>query len=109
MNVMNAAGPVRLRTLADADVLPALQREAAEEEQPADGETTAPSGGTDLDSALSDAADAMEDSQTAMEEGDWAAYGEAQDRLDDALGRAMTAEGIDPSASPGPTDPNADQ
>ena len=81
----------------------------AEEEQPADGETTAPSGGTDLDSALSDAADAMEDSQTAMEEGDWAAYGEAQDRLDDALGRAMTAEGIDPSASPGPTDPNADQ
>jgi arsenical resistance protein ArsH len=27
MNVMNAAGPVRLRTLADADVLPALQRE----------------------------------------------------------------------------------
>ncbi|MCT1590063.1 UPF0182 family membrane protein, partial [Kocuria palustris] len=81
----------------------------AEEEQPADGETTAPSGGTDLDSALSDAADAMEDSQTAMEEGDWAAYGEAQDRLDDALGRAMTAEGLDTSASPGPTDPNADQ
>lgn len=27
MNVMNAAGPVRLRTLADADVLPALKRE----------------------------------------------------------------------------------
>jgi arsenic resistance protein ArsH len=27
MNVMNAAGPVRLRTLADSDVLPALQRE----------------------------------------------------------------------------------
>ena len=51
----------------------------------------------------------MEDSQTAMEEGDWAAYGEAQDRLDDALGRAMTAEGLDTSASPGPTDPNADQ
>ncbi|MCT1601522.1 UPF0182 family protein [Kocuria sp. p3-SID1428] len=81
----------------------------AEEEQSSDGETSAPSGGADLDSALSDAADAMADSQTAMEDGDWAAYGEAQDRLDDALNRAMTAEGIDTSASPGPTDPNADQ
>ena len=45
-----------------------------------------------LDAALQDAAAAMTDSRTALQAGDFAAYGEAQDRLQDALERAIAAE-----------------
>ena len=34
---------------------------------------------------------AVADSEKAMAEGDWAAYGDAQDRLADALNRAVQA------------------
>jgi hypothetical protein len=34
---------------------------------------------------------AVTDSETAMAEGNWTAYGEAQDRLADALNRAVQA------------------
>lgn len=44
-----------------------------------------------LDQALADADQAVKDGQAAMREGDWAAYGEAQERLDEALGRATAA------------------
>ena len=45
----------------------------------------------DLDQALSDAQTAMDDSEKARQEGDWAAYGEAQQRLSDAVSRAVEA------------------
>ncbi len=47
---------------------------------------------TELDAALQDAREAMEDANAAQREGDWAAYGEAQDRLQQALEDAIAAE-----------------
>ena len=46
-----------------------------------------------LDQALQDARAAIQDSQTALAAGDFAAYGEAQARLTDAIDRAIEAEG----------------
>ena len=43
-----------------------------------------------LSQALLDASSAMEESQTALSEGDWAKYGEAQDKLDAAISKACT-------------------
>jgi uncharacterized membrane protein (UPF0182 family) len=45
-----------------------------------------------LDAALQDARQAIVDSQAALAEGDFAAYGEAQDRLNQAIERAIAAE-----------------
>ena len=45
-----------------------------------------------LKSALNDMRQAISDRDAAMESGDWAAFGEADDRLRDALERAMAAE-----------------
>lgn len=45
----------------------------------------------DLDQALTDLAKASEDADAAMKAGDWAAYGEAQKRMDDAIRRAQEA------------------
>ncbi|MBM7051065.1 UPF0182 family protein [Rothia sp. ZJ1223] len=42
-----------------------------------------------LKEALTDANQAMKDSDAAMKAGDWSAYGEAQDRLQEALDRAV--------------------
>jgi uncharacterized membrane protein (UPF0182 family) len=63
------------------------------------GTTPPPDGGpsdsgarTDLAQALQDAAQAIQDGQAALAEGDFAAYGEAQDRLSDAIQRAVDAE-----------------
>ncbi|MCI2265673.1 UPF0182 family protein [Sediminivirga luteola] len=50
------------------------------------------SGGDDLTQALEDARQAIQDSEQALEEGDFAAYGEAQERLKDAVERAARAE-----------------
>lgn len=44
-----------------------------------------------LDRALADMDQAVKDSEAAMAEGDWTAYGEAQDRVADALQRAIAA------------------
>ncbi|MFD6444572.1 UPF0182 family protein [Promicromonospora sp. NPDC060204] len=52
--------------------------------------TQAPS--SELDAALQDARAAMEDANAAQRDGDWAAYGEAQDRLQKALEDAIAAE-----------------
>jgi uncharacterized membrane protein (UPF0182 family) len=57
------------------------------------GETgTGGAGTSDLDAALQEAADALADSDAAQRDGDWAAYGEAQDRLQQALEDAIAAE-----------------
>lgn len=61
-------------------------------------------GGASLDDALQDASDAMRDSKTALEDNDWAAYGEAQGRLQDALDRALEADGVTATSSPAPTE-----
>jgi hypothetical protein len=45
-----------------------------------------------LTEALADAQRAVQDSSQAMADGDWAAYGEAQDRLTAALEEALSAE-----------------
>ena len=46
-----------------------------------------------LKSALDDAAKALKDSDKAMKSGDWSAYGEAQKRLEEAIGKAIELEG----------------
>ena len=47
----------------------------------------------DLKKSLDEANKAMQDSSEAMKNGDWAAYGKAQDRLNKALDDALTADG----------------
>ena len=46
----------------------------------------------ELNQALSDAQTAMTDADTARSKGDWAAYGDAQKRLNDAVKRAVAAQ-----------------
>ncbi len=46
----------------------------------------------DLRAALADANSAIQDGNAALESGDFAAYGEAQDRLEQAIQRALDAE-----------------
>jgi len=46
-----------------------------------------------LKQAIADAQSAYDDAQSALKDGDWAAYGEAQQRLQEALQRAAAAEG----------------
>lgn len=50
-------------------------------------------GGADLKDALNKASQAMKDSDTAMKNGDWSAYGKAQQELNDQLNRALQLEG----------------
>ncbi|QNS08664.1 UPF0182 family membrane protein [Streptomyces xanthii] len=63
----------------------------AEPEKPG-GDTTNPPENSTVKEALADAEKAFEDGQKAMKEGDWSAYGEAQDKLQDALERAEKAQ-----------------
>ena len=63
--------------------------------QPTPEPTVPPSTGdpvTDLAIAIDDAQRAYQDGQDALADGDFAAYGEAQDRLAEALARAAQAE-----------------
>ncbi|ROZ62632.1 UPF0182 family protein [Kocuria soli] len=82
----------------------AAGQDPAATDQPTDGSTddagSGSGGGGSLEDALDDASKAMEDSNTAMEEGDWGAYGEAQDRLEDAINRALEADGVATSTAP---------
>lgn len=61
-----------------------------------DGGTDRPAAATAqerLDEALLAASTAMKDSQSALTNGDWAAYGQAQKALDEALQKAIAAQG----------------
>ncbi|NEE04148.1 UPF0182 family membrane protein [Phytoactinopolyspora halotolerans] len=69
----------------------------SEQEPPADSEQSPPADEPDeeappadgtLEEAIADAQQAWEDAQAAQSEGRWADYGEALDRLEDALSRA---------------------
>jgi uncharacterized membrane protein (UPF0182 family) len=80
---------------ADAETGEGTVDEGEGTDEPAEGEQEAPaaSGSAQerLDQALADMDTAVTDSETAMAEGNWTAYGEAQDRLADALNRAVQA------------------
>ncbi|HET6753890.1 MAG TPA: UPF0182 family protein [Jiangellaceae bacterium] len=60
-------------------------------------------GAGDLQAAIEDAQQAYDDAQAAQREGDWAAYGAALDRLEEALARAATLSGESPATEPTPT------
>ncbi|GLU46742.1 hypothetical protein Nans01_10930 [Nocardiopsis ansamitocini] len=81
-----------LNNLFEGDTGPLPSPGEGGEEPPAEGSTgggAAPSG--DLADALDDAAKAYDEGQEALREGDFAAYGEANERLKDALDRADAA------------------
>lgn len=64
-------------------------------DEPTTGTAPAPPAGTpeaQLAQALEDASQAIQDSEAALESGDWTAYGEAQDALNDAINRAVEAQ-----------------
>lgn len=89
------------KTAADAGV----DEEAADAvatDTSADAGTSTGASSASLQDALADANQAMRDADAAMKAGDWAKYGEAQKRLNDAIERAMEADGATatPSASP---------
>ena len=69
--------------------------------------TPPPSGGgtgnTALERALQDAQEAIAAADKALAEGDFAAYGEAQKALENAINRAVAAEQAGGSASPSPS------
>lgn len=63
---------------------------AAEDATPAPAPSGTPE--ADLATALDDASKAVKDSEAALEAGDWTAYGEAQEALNDAIARAVAAQ-----------------
>lgn len=58
---------------------------------------------SELKQALNDASKAMSDSDAAMKKGDWAAYGEAQKRLEVAVKKALAAEEVQSKGSATPS------
>lgn len=75
------------------------------------GTSTSGDPSVQLSQAVSDAGQALRDADAAMSKGDWTAYGEAQNRLHDALNRAEAAQtalggassGAVPAPSPSPS------
>jgi uncharacterized protein len=59
-------------------------------------------GQSELQAAIADAQQAYDDAQAAQREGNWAAYGAALDRLEEALARAAAVSGESPAAEPTP-------
>lgn len=75
---------------------PTTEPTPTEEPSPSPSPTTEPAPSGDararLDAALAEARDALADGQAALADGDFAAYGEAQERLQVALEAAIAAE-----------------
>jgi uncharacterized membrane protein (UPF0182 family) len=72
------------------------------------GPTAPPATGTPLQQAIADANKAFTDGQDALRRSDFAAYGQAQQRLTEALQRAAAAAGATSAAAAGsavPTSP----
>ncbi len=67
------------------------------------GTGASPSSNPALATALADAQKALRDSRAALQKGDFAAYGAAQEALQNAITRALTAEQNAPTASPSGT------
>ncbi|MGW9405804.1 UPF0182 family membrane protein [Arthrobacter sp. NPDC055585] len=79
---------------------------------PDDGTTPAPSETTaqaDLETALSDAGAAIQEGQEALANGDFAAYGAAQDKLNAAIQRAIGAQDRMAGAAAGAADGSGDE
>ncbi|MCD1145753.1 UPF0182 family protein [Kocuria sp. LUK] len=66
----------------------------AEAEAGAEGGDGAPADSGSLEDALSQANEAIQESEQALQDGDWARYGQAQDRLQQAIERALEADGV---------------
>ncbi|HEY0246666.1 MAG TPA: UPF0182 family protein [Gryllotalpicola sp.] len=60
---------------------------------PTPAATPAPGNNAALQQAIADAQSAYDDAQTALKSSNWTAYGDAQQRLQEALQRAAAAEG----------------
>lgn len=89
----------------EADVSDEGEAKTPEDQQPADpgaGDQGSPQ--ERLDQALKDMDAAVKDGEKAMSEGDWAAYGEAQKRVSDALNRAVQANKELGGSAPAPSD-----
>lgn len=81
--------------LPDGEEGPAAPGPTAEPTEQPTAEPTTPATGdarVRLDAALSDANQALRDGQAALADNDFAAYGDAQQRLQEALERAIAAE-----------------
>lgn len=89
----------------EADVSDEGEAKMPEDQQPADpGAGAQGSPQERLDQALKDMDAAVKDGEKAMSEGDWAAYGEAQERVSDALNRAVQANKELGGSAPAPSD-----
>ncbi|GAA3722225.1 hypothetical protein GCM10022205_02230 [Spinactinospora alkalitolerans] len=80
-----------LNNLFEGEAAPLPEGEEAPEEGQEEAGAGQPSG--DLASALQDASEAYDEGQQALQDGDFAAYGEANERLQEALERAEAASG----------------
>jgi uncharacterized membrane protein (UPF0182 family) len=99
-----AANTTLARSLADLfGTPPPAQEPDRPAATPSPGATPSPSAapvGGDLGALIAEAEDAFRDGQTALQRGDFAAYGAAQDRLEQAIARLAAAEG---GSSPRPS------
>jgi uncharacterized membrane protein (UPF0182 family) len=84
---------------------PDTSEETAEPTDPGAGEEPAP----ELDEALADIQQAYEDGQDALQAGDWQAYGEAQQQLEEAIARAVEASPEGGSVDLDPGEDSAEQ
>ncbi|GGH59700.1 UPF0182 family membrane protein [Rothia aerolata] len=75
--------------------------DAAAADSGADQGSSGSSDSASLKEALNEANRAMQDADQAMKDGDWAKYGEAQDRLQKALDDALAADGVDTGSAGG--------
>jgi len=99
----------------DAGATPVPGSPTTPTDEPTDGSTDSPTTPVDQDAAaalqtaLGQARTAITDSEAALAAGDFAAYGEAQQRLQDAVDAAIAAEGrLEQTESSEPTsDPSA--
>lgn len=66
--------------------------EPAEGEEPATDEGSSTPGTDGLESVLQDLQQALNDREQALQDGDWSAYGEADDRLKEAIDQLLAAE-----------------
>lgn len=94
----------------DVEATPPAQAGATPDAQaPAAPDAKAPAPQADLAAALKETSAQYEAGQAAIKKGDWAAYGEAQKKLDAAIKRAIELQpeggkvSVPPTASPSPT------
>lgn len=96
-----AANTTLARSLADLFGTPPPAEPDRPPATPAPGASPSPAPvAGDLAALVAEAADAFEDGQAALKRGDFAAYGEAQKRLEQAISRLAASQGGSPRPSP---------